>query len=290
MYPGNKAPARRLAGRLSAWFLAGSLLAGASVAAALPPEHEVQRLMLAVQESVEGERWGEAAEYLNRLQRIDASKPPGYLFYRGQVMARSEHYNEALSALENYVAGTGADGTHYTEALKLITDIEKVRADSSAGVPDGPGEPVAEIRPVKGEETQRLRRLYMVNSEREALVMHLNSLLELAGWREDARVIRERSTPDIHYQVSVDNGEIRFREIRVGDGGNRSLTTHPLRVYGISPAIEWNCEEATESCWIYDPRDNARFLQLGSDRDKAGEIAKTLGRLIRHMQQPSGQS
>ncbi|SFR77136.1 hypothetical protein SAMN05216203_2927 [Marinobacter daqiaonensis] len=276
---------------MAAGLLAGTLLAAATATMALPPEHEIQRLILAVEESVEKERWGEAAEYLNRLQSLEGQKPPQYLYYRGRVMAQSEHYNEAMSALENYIAGTGADGQYYTEALKLITDIEQARARQGGRSNDGSGgEPVAEIRPANGDSPERLQRLYLVDSDRKALIRHMNTLLDLAGWRRDPKVIREGSSPDLHYQVSVPNGEIHFRETRTDDNGNRSLTTHALPVYGVSPVIEWSCENATESCWIYDPRDGSRFLRLGIDRDRAEEISTTLGRLIRLLQQPEGGS
>jgi len=54
--------------------------------------------------------------------------------------------------------------------------------------------------------------------------------------------------------------------------------------------IEWSCENATESCWIYDPRDGSRFLRLGNDRDQAEVLANTLGSLIRKMQAPNSGS
>lgn len=290
MYPRNKGSARTTTLRLPVWLLSASLLAGASLARALPPEHEIQRLMLAVEESVDDESWGRAAEYLNRLQRIEGQKPSEYLYFRGRVMAHSEHYNEALSALENYIAGTGADGEHYTEALKLITEIERARGAQGSRSGDSSDEPVAEITPASDQSTESLRKRYSVDSDRAALVAHLNALLERAGWRRDARLIREGSKPDVLYQVTVDNGVIRFREARTGEEGNRQLTTHELSVYGIGPTQDWSCENNTNSCWIYDPRDNSRFLQLGSNRDLAGEVASTLGRLIRVLQQPSGRS
>ncbi|SET10009.1 hypothetical protein SAMN04487962_104154 [Marinobacter segnicrescens] len=282
MYSRIKVPGKK---HMAGLLLAGSLMVTAVTAVALPPEHEIQRLMLAVEESVKGENWGQAAEYLNRLQRIDGEKPAEYLYYRGEVMARSEHYNEALSALENYVAGTGADGKHYTDALKLITRIEQERSSQSGRSDQGGDEPVAEIAPA-GAEASEGQGSMTGDASPGALVARLNRLFDQAGWRRDARLIREGSSPDVHYQVSVNNGELSFRESRQEDG-RRQLSTITLPVYGISPMIEWSCENATESCWIYDPRDNSRFLRLGNDRDKADQLASTLGQLIRRLQRPS---
>ncbi|MCK7545752.1 hypothetical protein MLC59_16445 [Marinobacter bryozoorum] len=283
MYSRIKVPGRAPVAGL---VLAGALLVSSGSAAALPPEHEIQRLMLAVEESVEGENWGQAAEYLNRLQRIEGDKPPEHLYYRGEVMARSRHYNEALSALENYVAGTGADGEHYTEALKLITRIEQERSSQSGGADNAADEPVAEIAPA-GETGAGDQATVAGDASTGALVNRLNRLFDQAGWSRDARLIREGSRPDILYQVSANSGELSFRESRQ-EGDRRQLGTITLPVYGISPMIEWSCENATESCWIYDPRDNSRFLRLGNDRDKADQLASTLGQLIRRLQRPSG--
>ncbi|WP_372972985.1 hypothetical protein [Marinobacter sp.] len=283
MYSRIKVPGKT---PLAGLVLAGALLVSAGAALALPPEHEIQRLMLAVEESVQEDQWGQAAEYLNRLQRIEGEKPAEYLYYRGQVMARSQHYNEALSALENYVAGTGADGEHYREALKLITRIEKERSSQSGGSDQSSDEPVAEIAPAGAAASEGQGASAGV-ANTGALVSRLNRLFDQAGWRRDARLIREGSSPDILYRVSASNGELSFRESRREDG-RRQLSTLTLPVYGISPMIEWECENATESCWIYDPRDNSRFLRLGNDRDKASQLASTLGQLIRQLQRPSG--
>lgn len=276
-------------GRLRA-ALAGLLLTGAvATAQALPPEHEVQRLMLAVEEAVSAERWTEAADYLNRLQRLEEARPAEYYFYRGRVMAQSGHYNEARAALETYIAGTGADGDHYTEALKLITRIERSRGDRNGG--RNGGEPVAEIRPATEQQSlAQLQRQYQVSTDREALVAHLNGRLSAAGWRREARLIRVGEPADVEYRVSAANGEIQIRESRAEQDGSRRLQAHVIRVYGISPAVNWDCESATGSCWVYDPRDGSRLLQLTNDRQAAADIASTLGRLIRNLQQPAGRS
>lgn len=289
MYSRSKRPsAGSLIGPLMGLALSAGLLAPGS-ALALPAEHEIQRLMLAVEESVEAGDWREAAEYLNRLQRLDGEKPPEYLYYRGQVMARSEHYNEAMAALENYVAGTGADGKYYTESLKLITEIEQDREGQAGAAGEAGQEPVAEIV-MAGESGQAAQSVAAGDASSRALVGRMNRIFDQAGWRRDPRLIREGSKPDVHYQASIGSGEIQFRESRTGEDGVRKLTTLILPVYGVSPMIEWSCENATESCWIYDPRDGSRFLRLGNDRDQAQALASTLGNLIRKMQSPAGNS
>lgn len=110
---------------VSGFMLASLLMAGQ--VSALEPEHETRRLMLATEEAVSSESWGEAGEYLNRLQQLEGEKPANYFYFRGRVMLESDHYNEAQAALEKYVSLAGSEGEHYTDALKVITNVEKAR-------------------------------------------------------------------------------------------------------------------------------------------------------------------
>lgn len=257
-------------------------------AQALPPEHEMRRLMLAVEDAVSSENWSEAGEYLNRLQQLEGEKPADYYFYRGQVMFRAGLFNEARAALESYVTKAGSDGTHYQKALTLITDIERARR--SAGAQGTGAEPprIAVIEPAEGHDLEVLRKLYLTDSDRDALVLHLNSLLELSGWRADTTVVHLDRPADLFYRVSAEAGVIRLQELRREDGNRQARQTETMEVYGVNPVVEWDCEDAASACWIYDPRDGSRLLQLGYDRDRAAGVARTLGQLIRALQNPAG--
>ncbi|MCK2149585.1 MULTISPECIES: hypothetical protein [Marinobacter] len=268
--------------------LASMLMSGQ--AWALAPEHETRRLMLATEEAVTSERWGDAGEYLNRLQQLEGTKPADYFFYRGRVMHQAGHLNEAQSALEAYVESAGTDGSHYQKALKLITEVEKVRKEQAAAPQNGNGESskVAVIEPAGVEETASLRELYLVNSDREALALHLNSLLEVAGWREDQTIVQLDESADVEYRVRAESSAINLQEIRRDAQGRMVRTTQTISVYGVNPQVEWGCEAAATTCWVYDPRDGSRLLQLSLDRDRTQEIARTFGKLIRNLQNPAG--
>ena len=267
----------------------GLLLASLLVAGqvhALEPEHEIRRLMIATEEAVSAENWGEAGEYLNRLQRLEGDKPSDYYYFRGRVMLESSHYNEAQSALERYIEGAGTEGDHYTDALRLITQVEKGRKREGARANNNQdeSEPVAVIEPAGEEPLKELRQLYLAESDEEALVIHLNTLLDGAAWRADQRVVRLDRPADISYRIDQRNDVISIQESRREDDDRISRNTESLRVFGVNPQIEWNCDDSSSSCWIYDPRDGSRLMQLSRDRDRAAEIARTLGRLLRAMQ------
>ena len=279
-------------------FMAGlamvaSLAAVSAHGQSLAPEHEIRRLMLATEEAVAAERWGEASEYLNRLQKMETEKPADYFYYRGRAMLQAGHLNEARAALEAYVSRAGVDGQHYQQSLKLITDIEKENRANVRALANGNGEvrePVAIIEPAGGQELKSLRQLYLANSDREALTIHLNALLETAGWRRDKTVVRLDRPADIRYRVSVANGNLNILEITRNTDDTTVQKSVVLPVFGVNPQPRWDCEPAVGACWIYDPRDGSRLFQLAQSRNQVNEIALTLGRLIRNLQQGSSGS
>lgn len=283
----SRLPAWTLKGRqlVRGMIVASALMAGQ--AAALAPEHESRRLMLATEEAVAAENWGEASEYLTRLQNLDAKKPADYHYYRGRVMLQSSHFNEAQAALEAYVTKAGTEGDHYQNALKLITEIERARKEKAKAPQIGDEARIAVIEPAGDKRAASLRKLYLADSDREALVLHLNSLLGIAGWRQDQAVVRLDRPADIEYRLSIGNDAISTQEIRRNDSGGVTRKTTQIPVFGVNPQVEWGCEQAVAACWVYDPRDGSRLFQLSPNRSQAEEIAQTLGKLIRNLQAPS---
>ena len=267
--------------------------ASATPALALAPEHEVRRLMLATESAVEAENWAEAGEYLNRLQGMEAEKPPEYFFYRGQAMLQAKRLNEARAAFEQYVSLAGAEGEHYQRTLTLITDIERTNRANVAQLAENAGQvekPVAVIEPAGDQDLSTLRRLDLADTDREALTIHLNALLDAAGWREDKTVVRLDRPADIEYQVTVDGASLNVQETRRSGGQATVRQTSTFNVFGINPQPEWDCEPVVGACWVFDPRDGSRLLQLNQNADATREIARTLGRLIRNLQQGSSGS
>ncbi|WP_417501218.1 tetratricopeptide repeat protein [Marinobacter sp.] len=284
----SRLPVWRLKGRqmVKVAVMASALMAGQ--VAALAPEHEARRLMLAIEEAVTEESWGEAGEYLNRLQLLEAEKPVDYHYYRGKVMLQSSHFNEAQSALEAYVTKAGTEGEHYQDALKLLTNIERERKAKAQAPKTSSDTKIAVIEPAGDSRLESLRKLYLAGSDREALVLHLNSLLGTAAWREDQGVVRLDKRPDIEYRVNVSGNAIAVQEIKRNSAGGATRTTAQVQVFGVNPQVEWGCEPAVATCWVYDPRDGSRLFQLAPNRTQVEEVAQTLGKLIRNLQVPSG--
>ncbi|MDX1633834.1 MAG: hypothetical protein R3280_04310 [Marinobacter sp.] len=282
----KRSPIRRLCHGV---LIAASLWA--TQAQALAPEHETRRLMIATEQAIKEQRWGDAGQFLNRLQGLDSEKPPAYLYYRGRVMLQSGLLTEAREALEGYIQSAGAEGEFYTDALELITEVEQQQKTASERAPTQPAgsEQVAVIEPANSDSLSRLRQLYLADSDAEALVIHTNTLLELAGWHKDQRIVRAGALPDILYRVSAENGQINIQESRLVEGENarRRLSVQTMSVYGVNPNVRWECPGVDPTCWIYDPRDGSRLLKLAADRERVAELARTLGQLIRTLQAPS---
>lgn len=256
----------------------------------LPPEHETRRLMLAVEQAVENQNWGEAGEYLNRLQALQTPKPNDYAFFRGRVMYEAGHLNEATAALENYVTQAGSEGEHYKESLELITAIEQARKKQGAvsQASKVKGEPVATIEPAGGNSVQDLQRLYLAKTPVEALERHANSLLSQNAWRAGSeKIVRADGEPDVQYRISTAAGELQVQETRRVDDGRSEVVANKLPVYGINPLLNWDCLPGERTCFIYDPRDGSRWMKLGGQASATEELARTLGDLIRRLQSPS---
>jgi hypothetical protein len=257
-------------------------------AMALPAEHEIRRLMLATEQALAAENWNDASEYLGRLQQLDGERPVDFYFYRGRVMQKSGLLSEAQAALEVYITRAGKEGQYYKQSLERMTEIEKLRKDRAlAVVTDNPAVSlpprIATIEAAEGQSAADLKKLYLADSEEQALLMHLNSVLQLSGWREDKAVVQLDQPADIRYQVEKHNSSLLIQQI-IRQQGTVLRKSQQIDVYGVSPLVKWDCEPSLATCWVYDPRDGSRLFQLGADQRQAENIARTLGRLIRNLQ------
>jgi len=281
----------RLRKGASAALLLGMLLTSPCTFA-LPEEHEVRRLMMATEQAVDAGRWEEAGDYLNELAGMPTPKPDDFLYFRGRVQAERENFLAARSALEDYVEAAGAEGAHYSEALQAITRIDRQKAAAESKEAEitraGNGQNAANqpamtmmIEPSGSGSIESLKKLYLTSSATKALQLHINGLLDLAGWTPDQRIIRMDEPAQISYQIDAGNGQLGVVTLDRTSGVSR-MTSESIDVFGINPNLKSDCID--NACWIYDPRDGDRWLKLAGDRERAREIADNLGLLIREMQ------
>lgn len=251
-------------------------------AADLPPQHEVRRLIIAVDSAIADERWPDASRYLNRLQSLEAEKPADYQYFRGRVMLEGQQLNEAQSALETYVTRAGDEGKYYDQALQLITRVEEQRRLQPERQPSSDN--IAMIEPAERLDIDALKSLYLKDSAQAALAAHINSLLSLAAW-QPGQVIREQPAETIRYQVSVGQDRtLAIQELTRGPEEGPTLRTRKISVFGINPAVSHACITAENSCWLYDPRNQSRWLRLNNRPELAADTARAMGELIRTLQ------
>ena len=253
-------------------------------AAPLSPEHEVRRLVMAVDTAITESRWDDASRYLARLQTLDSPKPAEFQFFRGKVMLQASQLNEAQAALEAYVNQASADGQYYDQALQLITQVE----DRQLSRPEErEAKPVATIEPAQRVDTKALQSLYLEDSEQGALIAHLNSLLSLNAW-QPGPIIRNKPSEGVRYQLDVGADKtLQVQEAILDHEDGPILRASSLSVFGINPAVSHACFESDNSCWLYDPRDNSRWLRLANRPEPAAETARMLSELIRNLQKGS---
>lgn len=260
----------------------GTTFTTSAVAAPLAPEHEVRRLTMAARQAIQDSRWDEASQHLTRLQHLKAEKPPEYHFYRGRVMLHGNQLNEARSALETYVAEAGKKGEHYDQALQFITQIES-RRDVRAAANQGQA-PVATIEPAQRIDVEALQRLYLEDKPSDALAAHVNSLLSTNAW-QPGPVFREKPEETLEYRITTEsNGSLQIRETQRRPGQGPTVRTRTFPVFGINPIISYDCYESDGSCWLFDPRDESRWLRLANRPAAAEEVSQVLGELMRQLQ------
>lgn len=261
-----------------------TLLCSAMVSAAetLPPKDEMHRLMLAAEQAVKASQWENASRFLTQLQSLKVDKPVEYLFLRGQIMYHDQQYDEASSALRQYVLKAGDKGKHYDRALELITAIDEAQRKQAQSSPE---KTVATIKPAGTDEIKKLEKLYLTDNPQTALLTYINGQLSQYAWRGKGKIIRMDSHHGVRYSLSASgNGKLMVRTTTFNASGDAVVTFDSMDVFGINPMVKSGCESTGQTCWIYDPRDGSRWLRLGPDADAAADIAHAITNLLRVMQ------
>lgn len=140
-----------------------------------------------------------------------------------------------------------------------------------------------------GDEQARylaeLKRLYLTQDERKALLAHSNTLLDTYALRA-AYQVGQAQRNDLRYQLSVSApGELLVRqEVRAEKGMDMTVSNQRLSVFGLDPYIRYECPATGIVCVLQNPADGRPWLRVLRDHQGAAELAKAISFLIRNMQ------
>ncbi len=130
-----------------------------------------------------------------------------------------------------------------------------------------------------------LKRLYLTQDDRQALLAHGNELLRSYALRAGYQV-GQASRQDRLYQLRLgESGELLLREeLRSEQGTDIAVQNRRLPLYGVDPFIRYECPQQGIHCVLYSPVDGSPLLSIVRDRQGAAELAKALSFLIRNLQ------
>ena len=261
------------------------LLLNSAVAwsANLPAEHEIVRLMLAVEASVENSNWEKAAQQLSALEALKSTLPDDYLYFNGLVNAKLENFSLSEDNLESYIINVGKDAKHYIEALKLITTLEAHKENlRSHSVSESKASPVLTTEARTGY-IKSLQALYLTDDPVKALILHVNSLLSVHAYT-GLRVKKTKVRTGLVYSISVDKGLLGLQEKNYASGFP-TLTATKLDVHGLDPFLKYECKKQKFSCVIYHPADqHLAWIMIENDALVARELVEALTKLIQYLQ------
>ncbi|MHA6492281.1 hypothetical protein ACX0MV_03395 [Pseudomonas borbori] len=130
-----------------------------------------------------------------------------------------------------------------------------------------------------------LKRLYLTQDERQALLAHSNDLLKTYALRA-AYQVGQTERNDLLYQLRLGaSGELILREERRDpDSAGVSVRNRRIMLFGADPYIKYDCPAQGISCEFANPADGGSLLTIVRDHDGAAELAKALSFLIRNVQ------
>ncbi|WP_339458864.1 hypothetical protein [Pseudomonas sp. EA_105y_Pfl2_R69] len=130
-----------------------------------------------------------------------------------------------------------------------------------------------------------LKRLYLTQDERQALLAHSNDLLKTYALRA-AYQVGQAQREDRLYQLSVAGpGELLLREeVRSENGTDVAVRNQRIALFGVDPYVRYDCPASGIRCVLHNPQDGSPLLSIVRDHKGAAELAKALSFLIRNLQ------
>jgi hypothetical protein len=261
---------------------------------ALPPQIELDRLLLAADTELQAGNITTASDYLERVEPLGIAVPPQYHWLKSLVLAEQQQWPAAREHVEKYLTNAGRDAPNYQAALKLLTRVEQAQGKVSAAQTGEAAIQVASDQSVKMLENQQaatydrqVQSLYLGDDVTESLLTHLNGLLQAYRYLE-GRVKNPERSDRVEYTLSVSEGSILViaqREVRHTVSGPRSaLNMSYLGVFGVDPMVKYRCSSAADNCTFRHPVDGTDWLRIAYNEAGAQEISLAMTRLLQALQ------
>lgn len=248
----------------------------------LPAKHEVERLLLAVQQSIDSTDWQKAEHQLSLMRDLDVTQPPASYYFEGLTYARLGHYSKAQKVLEAYVVSSGQEGKYYKQALLLITEAEEKLASLPVNTELASGASVLETVERDGY-VKSLQALYLTDSPVEALTMQINSLLSAHPFT-GSRIKKNGVKEGLIYQLSVAGSAMTLQEKSYRNGAP-TLSASTMNVLGLDPFISAECSHREYACWLLHPTDkHQRWIKIDYDELALSELRDAMVKLLQSLQ------
>ncbi|OZG72569.1 hypothetical protein BTA51_15780 [Hahella sp. CCB-MM4] len=257
--------------------------AGQAVSATLAPEHEMQRLLLVADESIKSMDYGKAKSALDRIGELAIDPEVKYFYFKGLVDANSGEREAARDALVEYVNRAGSEGEYYEKALRMITELDTERAESTpANKPE-----IDWSQVVTSENDQylaELKKLYLTNSDEKAVLEHINSILKENVY-VSGRIRHLDKNEGRVFRISTNSkDELVVQETDYTKSGNASHTLSRLPVFGVDPYVQSDCNFERRECWLWHPVDKDKWIVIADNQEALGELSRAMTALIRLLQ------
>lgn len=263
---------------LCLWLVAAPLQAGSTLA----PGYESDRLLLATEAALTQNQFSAARQYLDQAQALGVQLPADFHYYQARVREHEGQDQKAQQSYEAYVNQSGKQGRFYREALEAITRLKARQRDPDRGSQQMVWQDPQHQNLSSDAYTARLQQLYRSNSAEQALLRHVNSLLQFYALYDAPSASWQR------YELALEDRAIQTRLRQEDEHGAESrLKLDTLPVFGINPYLNSGCgKEATyePTCWIRHPQTGQPWLLVRPDPNGIAEIGRALSELIKRLQ------
>lgn len=90
----------------------------------LPLDVRRDKYMVALATHLKNERYAEALEYFNYLERLNIKLDPSFNYFYGESLLRTGQSKLAINKFYAYIKENGSKGKYYTKALELVNEAE----------------------------------------------------------------------------------------------------------------------------------------------------------------------